>query len=256
MEIVQNYLTKNPCYTANRKIQVKGLMIHSVGVPQPSAQGFMKQWNDPEYKRACIHAFIEPSGRVYQTLPWDHRGWHCGGSGNNTHIGVEMTEPATIKYTRGAEWEDLNPEKTKEHVMGTYNAAVELFAYLCDKFHLDPLADGVIVSHHEGYGRGIATNHGDPDHLWKKFGLTMNKFRSDIKAAMKGSVTEDVTPPSEYKVRVTANVLNIRDGAGTNYPVVGKIEDKGVYTIVEEKDGWGKLKSGNGWISLSYTTRV
>ncbi|MDR1805583.1 MAG: SH3 domain-containing protein [Clostridium sp.] len=55
---------------------------------------------------------------------------------------------------------------------------------------------------------------------------------------------------------MTADVLNIRKGAGTNYAVVGTIKDKGVYTIIEEKDGFGKLKSGAGWISLSYTKRV
>lgn len=64
-----------------------------------------------------------------------------------------------------------------------------------------------------------------------------------------------------YLIKVTANVLNIRQGAGTNYKVVSCIKDKGVYTIVAEADGkgatkWGKLKSGAGWISLDYTKRV
>lgn len=64
-----------------------------------------------------------------------------------------------------------------------------------------------------------------------------------------------------YRVRVTADVLNIRKGAGTGYAVAGQIKGGGVYTIVEEKAGtgaksWGKLKSGAGWISLDYTSRV
>lgn len=64
-----------------------------------------------------------------------------------------------------------------------------------------------------------------------------------------------------YKVKVTADVLNIRKGAGTNYGTNGAIRDKGVYTIVAEADGtgatkWGKLKSGAGWISLDYTKKV
>lgn len=66
---------------------------------------------------------------------------------------------------------------------------------------------------------------------------------------------------SPYRVRVTADVLNIRKGAGTNYGTNGAIRDKGVYTIVQESTGqgatkWGKLKSGAGWISLDYTTKV
>ena len=64
-----------------------------------------------------------------------------------------------------------------------------------------------------------------------------------------------------YRIRVTANVLNIRKGAGTNYSVVGSIKKGGVYTMVDEAAGtgatkWGKLKSGAGWISLDYVEKV
>lgn len=107
MNLVQSILTKNPCYTAGRKITVKGLMLHSVGCLQPKASVFINSWNSASYTAACVHGFIDGNdGTVYQTLPWNHRGWHCGfgskGSGNDTHIGVEMCEPACIKYTSGA----------------------------------------------------------------------------------------------------------------------------------------------------------
>ena len=64
-----------------------------------------------------------------------------------------------------------------------------------------------------------------------------------------------------YLVKVTTDALRIRSDAGTNYPQVGLITDKGTYTIVEEKSGkgankWGKLKSGAGWISLDWTKKV
>ena len=69
MEIVKKILTKNPCYTAGRTITVKGLMLHSVGCPQPSAQAFIKNWNSPSYDRACVHGFIDANnGKIYQTL--------------------------------------------------------------------------------------------------------------------------------------------------------------------------------------------
>lgn len=72
------------------------------------------------------------------------------------------------------------------------------------------------------------------------------------------TVEEKFTP---YLVKVTADVLNIRKGAGTDTAVVGSIADKGVYTIIEEANGkgadrWGKLKSGVGWISLDYTKKI
>lgn len=59
-----------------------------------------------------------------------------------------------------------------------------------------------------------------------------------------------------YLVRITVSVLNIRKGPGTSYAVTGQIKDRGVYTIVEQKGNWGRLKSGAGWISLSYTKKV
>ena len=167
----------------------------------------MKNWNRAEAS-ACVHAIVEPDGDVYQLLPWDFRGWHCGGGANNTHIGVEMTEPATIKYTGGSNWTETgNGEKTKAHVLAAYKCAVELFAYLCQQFHLDPLADGVIISHSEGCKRGIASNHGDVEHLWSKFGLSMGQFRKDIKAAMEGSTAEDSLTAIMGKAQTTTEQM-------------------------------------------------
>ena len=59
-----------------------------------------------------------------------------------------------------------------------------------------------------------------------------------------------------YKVRITANTLNVRAGAGTSYKVTTTVKKGGVYTITAEQNGWGRLKSGAGWISLKYTERV
>jgi uncharacterized protein YgiM (DUF1202 family) len=62
---------------------------------------------------------------------------------------------------------------------------------------------------------------------------------------------------AEFKVRVKTD-LNIRSGAGTDYPVVGVIKDNGTYTIIDTSGNWGKLKSGAGWINISdkYVTRM
>ena len=320
MKLVQSIMTKNPCYTAGRKITVKGLMLHSVGCPQPNASVFIKNWNTPSYGTACVHGFIDGNdGTVYQTLPWNHRGWHCAsgpkGSGNNTHIGVEMCEPASIRYTGGSSFTCSNLSAARTSVKKTYEAAVELFAYLCKLYGLNPTADGVIISHREGHARGVASNHGDPEHLWNGLGMgyTMNTFRKDVKEKMQGGTVkpdetkemyrvrkswEDAvsqkgafhelenakkcadankgyavfntsgkqvypkTDFSPYLVEVTATDLNIRKGPGTNYGKTGKFTGKGVFTITEERagtgsnKGWGKLKSGAGWISLDYVKRL
>lgn len=211
MKLVESILKKNPCYTAGKKITVRGLMLHSVGCPQPKASVFINSWNKESYKNACVHAFIDGNdGTVYQTLPWNHRGWHCAsgskGSGNNTHIGVEMCEPACIKYTGGSSFTCSDKSTAKAVVQRTYQSAVELFAMLCKKYNLNPIADGVIISHKEGYKRGIASNHGDPEHLWKGLGLsyTMDGFRKDVKKAMAGNTT--VVPETNLTAIIGAAV--------------------------------------------------
>ena len=256
MNYINSIMTKNPCYKAGKKITPKGLMLHSVGCPQPKASVFINQFNQPTYNKACVHAFIDANdGVVYQTLPWDHRGWHAGGSANNTHIGVEMCEPNCIKYTTGSKFTCSDLEKAQEMAKTTYNSAVELFADLCKQYELNPLTD--IISHSEGYKKGIASNHGDPEHLWKglKLPYTMDGFREDVKNKLDGN--NKLT--KSYKVRVSITNLNIRKGAGLSFPVVA-LCPKGCYTIIEttNKDGyeWGKLKSGVGWVALKYTQKI
>ena len=61
---------------------------------------------------------------------------------------------------------------------------------------------------------------------------------------------------SAYLVKVTASALNVRTGPGTQYKVVTCITKNQVYTIVAEKNGWGKLKSGAGWIHLDYVRKI
>lgn len=62
--------------------------------------------------------------------------------------------------------------------------------------------------------------------------------------------------PSTYKVRITADLLNYRQGPSTSYKINGTVKKGEVYTIVETSGSWGRLKSGAGWINLKYTTRI
>lgn len=195
IDIVEAVVTANKCYQAAIPLHPQGIMLHSIGCPQPNAAVMAHRYNtyQPDGQSVCVHGFVQRDGTYYHTLPYNLRAWHCGGSANQTHIGIEMTEPASIVYTGGASWRDLDPAATEAHVRGTYAAAVELFAQLCEQYALDPLADGVIISHAEGAARGVASRHADPTHLWRAFGLTMDGFRAAVAEAMaeKNTVEED-----------------------------------------------------------------
>lgn len=180
------FLTKNDCYKAGKTLNVQGLMLHSTGAPNTKlsryvgpddgllgANRYGNHWNQPtpDGRQVCVHGFIgelkDGSIATYQTLPWTMRGWHAGGSANNTHIGVEICEDNLCDGTYFHE---------------VYQEAVELFAMLCKEFNLDPLKN--IICHAEGYKQGIASNHGDVLYWFSKHRKTMDDFRRDVKSYM------------------------------------------------------------------------
>lgn len=191
MRLYKALLKRNDCYLRGRTIRPRGVMVHSTGAANPYLRRYLspddgrlgepssRHWNQSGVG-ACVHAMIgkaaDGSVCTYQTLPWNMRGWHCGRSGNDTHISFEICEDSLTD---------------KGYFQATYQAAVELTAYLCRRFNLNPMADGVVLCHSEGYARGIASNHADVMHWWKKFGVDMDDFRADVAAEMQGG--EDMT---------------------------------------------------------------
>lgn len=228
MELVQHYLTQNPCYVANvNKADSRyttfqnrgplGLMLHSVGCAQPSASVFLNGWNKSTYTNSCVHGIVDANtGVAYQCLPWNFRGWHGGGSCNNTHAGVEMCESSHIRYLKVGEsgyspgkFQVLDKAKAQADCKRCYDTAVELFASICKQYSLNPLND--ICSHKEGYSKGIASGHADPEHYWKGLGMsyTMDGFRQDVKNAMGRScmTTEEFNALFDQKVTTLKNQL-------------------------------------------------
>lgn len=198
MRLIQCILTENDCYKTNQWIKPKGVCLHSTGANNPTLKRYVQpletdedydqliellgynrnqnDWNRPG-TNACVHGFIgklaDGSIGTVQTLPWTMRGWHAAsgknGSANNTHISFEICEDGL---------------DDPEYFSLVYQEAVELTAHLCTLYKLDPLADGVVICHHEGYERGLASNHADVEHWFPKFGKSMDDFRADVKAEM------------------------------------------------------------------------
>lgn len=211
MNLKKLILTNNDCYKRGEKITPKGIMVHSTGANNPNLKRYVgpddgllgvnkynNHWNTSGLAK-CVHAFIgklkDGSIATYQTLPWTCRGWHSGkgknGSANNTHIGFEICEDGMTDAV---------------YFKKVYQEAVELTAMLCKQYNLNPLADGVVISHKEGYTRGIASAHGDPDHWFQKHGKSMDTFRKDVDAAMRGTSTTNVPTKAETKGENTVNI--------------------------------------------------
>ena len=159
---------------------------------------------------------------VIQALPLNRNSWNAGdgrnGKGNREGISIE------ICYSKSGGTRFILAEKR----------AAKLIAEILDQRGWDISK----VTKHQDYS-GKYCPHRTLDMGW-------NRFIKMVEAERKTS----------FKVRVTADSLNYRAGAGIQYKINGIITDKGVYTIIDQKNGWGKLKSGVGWINLKYTNRI
>lgn len=215
MKLEKLILTKNECYTAGRKITPKGIMVHSTGANNPNLRRYVgpddgllgknqynNHWNQrrPDGRQVCVHAFIgklkNGSIATYQTLPWNHRGWHAGGDANNTHIGFEICEDGLTDRT---------------YFNKVYNEAVELCAYLCKQYKL---TERDIIGHYEGYQKKIASNHGDPRHWFTKHGKSMDTFRADVKKELAKDTTTSKSSTSGKKLyRVQIGAYSVKANA-------------------------------------------
>lgn len=283
-------MTQSTCYRGTSKMKPVGVLWHSTGANNPNLSRYVQpddnaadrqsmialigknryanDWNHIT-RQAGLNCWIgklaDGTVTTIQTMPWDYKPWGCGsgskGSCNNGWIQFEICEDGLTDST---------------YFNKVYKEACEITAYLCDLYDIDPngytMLNGVkvpnILCHADSCALGLGSNHGDVNHWFPKHGKSMATAREDV-AKLMGSTSTSSKPvetPTEssevpYLVRITADVLNIRKGAGTNYAVAGTIKDKGIYTIIEEAEGngatkWGRLKSKIGWISLDYTKKV
>ena len=183
MNLHQLLLTKNYCFTIGQKMIPAGIMVHSTGANNPNLKryvgpndGFLgnnpnnNHWNQykPDGSPKCVHAFIGKlaNGEIatYQTLPWDMRGMHAGGTANTNYIGFEICE------------DGLNDKSYFDKV---YKEAVELTVMLCKMYNIKPEKPNIIC-HSEGKTLGIASAHADIMHWFPKHGKSMDTFRADV----------------------------------------------------------------------------
>ena len=192
--IIKNILENNKCRRESTTMSQppQGIILHSVACAQPDASVFLRLWNQPDVVIG-VHGIVDGlTGNTFQCLPWDWLGWHAGGPGNLTHIGIEMCEPGCIKYTGQSDQFEVRPDAlnyARTVALRTYNGAVDTFAQLCALYELDPMGDKVILSHSEADKCGLSySGHTDPEHLWKglQMSLTMDTFREDVAAKLRG----------------------------------------------------------------------
>jgi len=202
------FMRQSTWYQGAGPVTVRGVLWHSTGANNPNLKryvqpddnapdraellellGVNKNRNDWNHitRQAGVHAFIGKlaggEAAAVQVGEWNKKAWGCGsgrkGSCNNGWIQFEICE------------DGLNDPVYFEQV---YREAVELTAYLCQLYKLDPLGTvtyngvkvPVILCHQDSYRLGLGSGHADVLHWFPKFGKSMEDVRNDVARAMKG----------------------------------------------------------------------
>jgi len=202
MNLHKLIFVNNPCFIAGKTIIPRGIMVHSTGANNPTLKRYVgpddgllgtnrynNHWNNVGTRRVCVHGFIgklaDGTVATYQTLPWNHRAWHCAGNGNDTHISFEICEDGL---------------KDPVYFNAVYKEAAELCAYLARMYSI-PVQN--IIGHYEGHALGIANNHGDPKNWFPKFGKSMDTFREEVRILLGGSVPAAPIDAPDVSVTLT-----------------------------------------------------
>ena len=213
--------TNSTCYKGTRTMTVLGVLWHSTGANNPNLKRYVQpssndanydqlmkllgknsygnDWNHIEHQAGLncwIGKLADGTVTTVQTMPWNYRPWGCGsgskGSCNSGWIQFEICEDALTD---------------KAYFDKVYNEGVEITAYLCKMYNLDPkgtvTVNGVkvpvILDHATSYSLGMGGNHGDVQHWFKKYGKTLDDVRNDVAkllSADSGSTTTTPTTPT------------------------------------------------------------
>lgn len=212
----------------------KYIVIHYVGATGGAEANCKYFYNT--YVGASAHYFVGHKGEVWQCVKDADIAWHCGSNNGYKHpicrntnsIGIEMCCRQLSNGTWYFEEE-------------TVKATIELVKELMNKYNI-PVSN--VIRHYDVTGKRCPEPYVRNVDAW-------NTFKANLSGAANA-----IPSTSGYLVRIKADTLNVRKGAGVGFKIVTTVRKGEVYTIVQEFNGWGKLKSGAGWIKLSYTERV
>ena len=207
---------------------------------------------------------IGKDGRIGLYVDEKDRSW-CSSNADNDHraVTIEVASDRTSPYT-------VNDK--------VYAVLIDLVTDICQRNDIKKLVwswdKNTRINHLNGSNMTVHRDYANKscpgDYLYNKHDEIVKEVNKRLRTSNTSEISfstmqnEMNTDPSclPYKVKVMIPDLNIRKGPGINYAKTGQYTRKGIFTIVKESrgagsaKGWGKLKSGAGWISLDYCKRI
>jgi hypothetical protein len=210
-------------------------------------------------RQASCNYGIGTDGKVALCVEEKNRSWCSSSSSNDQRaVTIECASDTVEPYAMNSKVYDSLVKLCID--ICKRNGKTKLL-WLGDKdktLNYSPKSDEMVLTVH----RWFANKSCPGNWLYAK----LRDLAQTVTASLSGTQTTEsqlaASATGSYKVKVSISDLNIRKGPGTNYAKTGKYTGKGVFTIVETKSGkgstagWGRLKSGAGWISLDYAVKV
>lgn len=245
-----SYTKISPNRTSPRNHKIDTVTIHCA-VGQFTAKQLLNLSHfvnyDPKKGASCNYA-IGYDGSIGLGVDEGDRSW-CSSNSSNDHRAI------TIEVASETE----HPYEVTDKA---YKALINLLVDICKrnkikelKWEADKYLVGKIDKQNMTVHRWFANKSCPGDYLYSRHG----RIAKEVNARLNKAQT---STSKTYKVAIDIPNLNIRKGPGTNYSKTGTYTGKGVFTIVDEAKGsgstrgWGKLKSGVGWVSLDFTTKI
>lgn len=222
---------------------IKYIVIHYTGNDGDTDESNANYFNKAN-RKASAHYFVDDDS-VTQSVPDNYVAWSVGGNKYNNNGGKYHGKCTNANSLSIEICDDVKNGKVYPSAKTIANA-IEFTKKKMKKYNID--ADHVI-RHYDVNGKSCPA-------YWCGTTSKDKKWKTEFH----NKLTQKNVSFEPYEVKITASKLKVREGAGTKYKVVEKIKKNEIYTIIEEKKSghtkWGKLKSGIGWISLSYTKKV
>lgn len=246
----KNLANKNNYGGRRSTAAIRYIVIHYTG-----NDGDSDEANANYFKRnivkASAHYFVDDDS-VTQSVPDDYVAWSVGGKKYTNCAktgGGTMYGKCTNANSLSVELCDTVKDGKVYPSAKTIENALTLVRELMKKYNVPASR---VIRHFDVTGKACPA-------YWcrsvEKNALWETVFHKKLMTSSASAASAESTAKS-YLVRITANSLNVRSGPGMFYTAVTSVKKNQVYTIIEEKNGWGLLKSKTGWISLAYTTKV
>lgn len=241
-----SYTKLSPNHSGQRTHSIDRITPHCV-VGQCSIETLGNIFYPTSRQASCQYG-IGSDGRIGMYVEEKNRSW-CSSSNENDQraITIECASDTTEPYAMNSK---------------VYDALIKLCVDICKRngkkkliwlgdkdktINYAPKSDEMVITVH----RWFANKSCPGDWLYARLGDLAAKVTENLNdAAISDKVTPDkIYPETPFMVRVIINDLNYRSEPSMN----GKIKGQtgiGTFTITEVKNGWGRLKSGVGWIYL------